>query len=61
MEEASNRGAEVVCISSGGKIREIAHKHGHQHVNIKSVNYPRAVLPYLLMPGLIDLGFLESL
>lgn len=52
MEEASSRGAEVICISSGGKLREMAHKYGHKHVNIKSVNYPRAALPYLLMPGL---------
>lgn len=42
----------VICISSGGKIREMGHKHGHRHVNIKDVDYPRAALPYLLMPGL---------
>ena len=44
------------------KIREMAHKHGHRHVNIKDVDYPRAALPYLLMPGLklISVSLTES-
>ena len=52
MDEASERNAEVVCISSGGQLREEAATKGHKHINIPNLALARASLPYLIMPGL---------
>ncbi|MDP9287938.1 MAG: SIS domain-containing protein [Thermoproteota archaeon] len=52
VEEASIKGAEVICISAGGKLKEAADKNGHRHISIPNLAVPRASLPYLLMPGL---------
>jgi glucose/mannose-6-phosphate isomerase len=52
MEEAAERNAEVVCISSGGQLRDEAANKGHKHINIPNLALPRASLPYLIMPGL---------
>lgn len=49
---AANRGAEVICISSGGHLKEVAIKEGLSHIDIPNLSLPRASLPYLLMPGL---------
>lgn len=57
MEEATSRGAEVICISSGGKLAERAAKGGHRHISIPNLCVPRASLPYLLMPGLRIINF----
>lgn len=51
-EKASERGAEVICITSGGRLKEAAEKNGHKVINIPDISIPRASLPYLLMPGL---------
>jgi glucose/mannose-6-phosphate isomerase len=51
-KEASDKNAEVVCISSGGKLQEIAENRGHKHISIPNLSLPRASLPYLIMPGL---------
>lgn len=58
---ASKRNAEIIAISSGGKLKDFALSNGHRHVEIPNLYVPRAALPYLLMPGLglID-GFLEK-
>ncbi|MFZ0894771.1 MAG: hypothetical protein WAZ77_09735 [Candidatus Nitrosopolaris sp.] len=52
MDEASERNAEVVCISSGGQLREEAAIKGHKHINIPNLALARTSLPYLIMPGL---------
>ena len=52
VQDASNKKAEVICISSGGKMKDIASKNGHKHVNIPNLFLPRASLPYLILPGL---------
>jgi glucose/mannose-6-phosphate isomerase len=52
MEKASERKAEVICISSGGKLKELAANNGHRHIHIPNLSLPRASLPYLIMPGL---------
>ncbi|MGB6673569.1 MAG: hypothetical protein WBE34_14150 [Candidatus Nitrosopolaris sp.] len=52
MDEASERNAEVVCISSGGQLREEAAIKGHKLINIPNLALARASLPYLIMPGL---------
>jgi glucose/mannose-6-phosphate isomerase len=52
MEEATARKAEVICISSGGKLKDEANSNGHKHISIPNLALPRASLPYLVMPGL---------
>jgi glucose/mannose-6-phosphate isomerase len=52
LEKASESDAEVICITSGGRLKEAAEKNGHKIVNIPDMSIPRASLPYLLMPGL---------
>jgi len=64
LKEAENRKAQVVCITSGGKLTELARKAKHSIIEIKPGLQPRAALPYLLVPllkvlektGLVDLG-----
>jgi glucose/mannose-6-phosphate isomerase len=51
-EQALHKKAEVICISSGGKLKDLAARYGLKHVAIKKLRFPRAALPYLLMPGL---------
>jgi glucose/mannose-6-phosphate isomerase len=52
MKACSKAGAEVVCLSSGGVLKEEAKKLGSQHINIPNLSLPRASLPYLLMPSI---------
>jgi glucose/mannose-6-phosphate isomerase len=52
MEQALEKNAEVICISSGGRLKDLAAKYGLKHIIIKGSRFPRAALPYLLMPGL---------
>jgi glucose/mannose-6-phosphate isomerase len=52
MEEASAKKAEVICISSGGKLKDEAASKGHRHITNPNLALPRASLPYLVMPGL---------
>jgi glucose/mannose-6-phosphate isomerase len=63
MEEATDKNAEVICISSGGKLKDEASCRGHKHIAIPNIALPRASLPYLLIPGLrlIDPLLKESL
>jgi glucose/mannose-6-phosphate isomerase len=50
MKDASDKGAEVICITSGGLLQEEAAKRGHKIIQIPNVTAPRALLPYLVMP-----------
>lgn len=61
MQEAMKKRSEVICISSGGKLKELAEANGQKHVMIPNFSLPRASLPYMVMPGLrvID-PFLEN-
>jgi glucose/mannose-6-phosphate isomerase len=52
MKQAIRKNAEVVCISSGGELKEICLKYGSRHITIPKVSHSRASLPYLLLPGL---------
>jgi glucose/mannose-6-phosphate isomerase len=61
MKEASDRNAEVISISSGGRLQEICVDRGHKHIRIPNTGLPRASLPYLIMPALRLINpFLES-
>ena len=48
--DAIRRKCMIVCISSGGKLREFAEKLGFPHLLVPSGMAPRATLPYLFMP-----------
>lgn len=52
MEQACEKNAEVISISSGGLLQEKSNYYGQKHITIPSLKLPRASLPYLLMPAL---------
>ncbi|MEW6604826.1 MAG: SIS domain-containing protein [Thermoproteota archaeon] len=52
VKAAFERNAEVICISAGGKLKELAEKNGQKHIEIPNLSVPRVSLPYLLMPAL---------
>jgi glucose/mannose-6-phosphate isomerase len=61
MHEASERGSEVVSITSGGKLKEKTAMEGHKTIDIPNLSLPRAALPYLIIPGLSLIeGFLSK-
>jgi glucose/mannose-6-phosphate isomerase len=69
LESAIERKAKIVCISSGGKIKEIAQAAGLDYIQIPSGMPPRACLGYSLTQlffilaafGIISHGFKEQL
>lgn len=52
VDRASDKKAEVICISSGGKLKDLAASYGHKYIGIPDLFLPRASLPYLILPGL---------
>lgn len=48
MEAGIKQGAQIVCISSGGRVIEIAKQNGYNHILIPGGNPPRACLAYSL-------------
>jgi glucose/mannose-6-phosphate isomerase len=52
MEQASHKKAEVVSISSGGRLMERSERYGNKNIVIPNLGIPRASLPYLIVPGL---------
>jgi glucose/mannose-6-phosphate isomerase len=52
LEQASDKNAEVFCISSGGILRQKAKLTGNKHILIPNIGLPRASLPYLIMPAI---------
>ena len=52
MEQASGKNAEVVCITSGGRLLERSESYGNKNIVIPNLGIPRASLPHLLVPGL---------
>ncbi|MEN8929085.1 MAG: bifunctional phosphoglucose/phosphomannose isomerase [Flavobacteriales bacterium] len=48
LEEALNRKSEIACISSGGKVTEIAKKNKLNCITVPGGNPPRAMLTYSL-------------
>jgi glucose/mannose-6-phosphate isomerase len=63
MEQASQKNAEVVCISSGGRLIERSEKYSNKNIVIPNLGLARASLPYLIVPGLrlIDPLLTESI
>lgn len=59
VREAEKRGAKVVCITSGGKLRELAESKRYPLFLVPSGYQPRVALPFLLvsfLSGLRKLG-----
>jgi glucose/mannose-6-phosphate isomerase len=56
MNEAIDRGATVACITSGGKMLEIAKDNGLDHIIIPGGNPPRTMLAYSLTQQFILLN-----
>ncbi|MEM0359348.1 MAG: bifunctional phosphoglucose/phosphomannose isomerase [Candidatus Hadarchaeales archaeon] len=64
LSEALERGAEVVGISSGGRLEEKCLEEGIPHVKVPGGMMPRVALPFLLFPsfsvlrkkGLVEVG-----
>ena len=52
MRDAIDHNAEVIAISSGGKLKEDSVKQRCRHIEIPNLSLPRASLPYLLVPAL---------
>ena len=50
LKEAEKRQAQIVCVASGGKIKEIAESRKYPLYLIPSGYQPRAALPFLLVP-----------
>lgn len=48
MQLAEEKGAEIACISSGGKVIEIAKEKGYNYILLPSCHSPRAMLSYSL-------------
>ncbi|HNQ12231.1 MAG TPA: bifunctional phosphoglucose/phosphomannose isomerase [Bacteroidia bacterium] len=48
MASGINQKAQIVCISSGGKVIDIAKENGYDHIIIPGGNPPRACLAYSL-------------
>ena len=48
MEIAQKRGAEIACITSGGKVLETAITNNYNHIVLPSCHSPRAMLTYSL-------------
>ena len=63
MQDALEKDAYVVCITSGGKVKEIAEEKGLDHILIPGGNPPRACLGYSLVQQLVILqqyGFITD-
>ena len=66
---AQEKGAEIACITSGGKLLEIAKENGYNHIILPTERSPRAMLTYSLTQqlfllhnyGLIDGNFKKEL
>ena len=65
LEKCQSKGAEIACVSSGGKLAEIAQEKGYNFIQIPSGHPPRAMFGYSFTQlfflfkhyGLIDHSF----
>ena len=46
LEKCQTKGAEIACVTSGGRLAEIAHKKGYNFIQIPSGHPPRAMFGY---------------
>jgi glucose/mannose-6-phosphate isomerase len=59
VKEAEKRGAQIVCVTSGGKLKDLAEARKFPCYLIPSGYQPRAALPYLFVPLIVGLGNLK--
>jgi glucose/mannose-6-phosphate isomerase len=52
-EDAFKRGAQIVCISTGGKVKEYASRENHSFIELPTGFQPRAALAYSFVPVLM--------
>ena len=52
---ASQKKCKILCISTGGKLQDLAEKHGILFIKIPAGIQPRAATAYLLFPSIIFL------
>jgi glucose/mannose-6-phosphate isomerase len=60
---ASQKKCKIICLSSGGKLQELAEKRGVPFITIPAGLQPRAATAYLLFPSIIflkRLGLLKT-
>jgi glucose/mannose-6-phosphate isomerase len=60
--DAIRRKAAVLCITTGGEVERLAHKHGHTCIKVPPGLQPRAALGYSFFPLLLALsriGFIK--
>lgn len=50
VKEAGKRNLPVICITSGGKLKEIAEERNYPCIDAKQGFQPRSALPYLCVP-----------
>jgi len=68
MQQAIAANAQLVCITSGGKVLELAKEHGFDHIIIPGGNPPRSCIGYSLVQlmkifkvnGLVNTNLLEQ-
>lgn len=49
-EQARQRGAQIVCVSSGGQLEKLAHAHGYPHIKVPGGLMPRAANGFIFGP-----------
>ncbi|CAM3626426.1 bifunctional phosphoglucose/phosphomannose isomerase [Brevibacillus invocatus] len=62
-EQAISANAQIVAITAGGKVLELAREHGHAHLLVPGGMMPRIVLGYIFLPilaVLTKLGLVED-
>lgn len=62
-EEAHDRGARAVAVSSGGRLAELAASYGVAHVRVPADLQPRVSLGFLTLPilaVLVEIGFVPD-
>ena len=53
LDEAEKKGMNIVAVSSGGKLSQIARQKGYPLISVPTGLQPRAALPYVLSPILV--------
>lgn len=62
-DDARNRGAQIICISTGGKLTSLAQEHSLPLITLPKGFQPRAALGYSFVPVLLTLqklGFISG-
>lgn len=50
---ARQKGAQIVCVTSGGEIEKLAEENGHPCIKIPGGQPPRTALGFMLIPALV--------